>query len=81
MISASVVKELSLLILFHFNFLNFQTNEYAKLMEMMDEYQKAQQKLQKGVDYNIKTVKAFATSLKRYFNFSVCNNGSPPNFK
>ena len=59
----------------------FQTNEYVKLMEMMDEYRKAQQKLQKGVDYNIKTVKAFATSLKRYFNFSVCNNRSSPNFK
>ena len=50
-------------------------------MEMMDEYRKAQQKLQKGVDYNIKTVKAFATSLKRYFNFSVSNNRSSPNFK
>ena len=50
-------------------------------MEMMDEYRKAQQKLQKGVDYNIKTVKAFATSLKRYFNFSLSNNRSSPNFK
>ena len=50
-------------------------------MEMMDEYRKAQLKLQKGVDYNIKTVKAFATSLKRYFSFSACNNGSSPNFK
>ena len=72
---------LSLLLLHLLIFLNFQTNEYAKLMEMMDEYRKAQLKLQKGVDYNIKTVKAFATSLKRYFSFSACNNGSSPNFK
>jgi len=40
-------------------------NEYTKLMAMMEDYRKAQVKLQKGVDMQRKNASAFATSLKR----------------
>ncbi|XP_057295052.1 ion channel TACAN-like [Hydractinia symbiolongicarpus] len=49
---------------FENNIKKLKENEYAKLLQLMDEYRNAQAKLQKGVDYQLKNVGAFAKSLK-----------------